>query len=164
MSERGSGKRTIEWTWVVRGHGLPERMSVLVCVCLYLCTRAEGELESILEAPHMTVIEKALLIACWCEGRDFKKKKWKKINSIETLHPSVHKAPPAPQRPRKRLCNRHLYVSKSLCTPPTTSTAAWALQWQHVSTRGSSFPRGQSGAAHHWSGSVVLAESTIAPQ
>lgn len=48
-----------------------------VCVCLYLCTRAEGELESILDAPHMTVIEKALLIACWCEGRDFKKKRKK---------------------------------------------------------------------------------------
>lgn len=34
MSERGGGKRTIEWTWVVRGHGLPERMSVCVGVCL----------------------------------------------------------------------------------------------------------------------------------
>lgn len=84
----------------------------------------------------------------------FKKKKneRKKINSVETLHPLVHKAPPVSQRPRKRLCNRHLYVSKSLCTPPTTSTAAWTLQWQHMSTRGSSFPGGQSGAAHHWSG------------
>lgn len=94
----------------------------------------------------------------------FQKKKWKKINSVETLHPSVHKAPPAPQRPRKRLCNRHLYVSKSLCTPPTTSTAAWALQWQHVSTRGSSFPGDRVVLRIIDLVSDVIAESTIAPQ
>lgn len=35
-----------------------------VCVCLYLCVSEKGELESLLEASHKTVREKALLIAC----------------------------------------------------------------------------------------------------
>ena len=37
---------------------------VVVCVCLYLCVSEKGDLESLSEAPHQTVREKALLIAC----------------------------------------------------------------------------------------------------
>lgn len=59
-----------------RTPGKNECVGLFVCVCVFACICVR-ELESILEAPHKTVIEKALLIACWCEGRDLKKKKIK---------------------------------------------------------------------------------------
>lgn len=85
-SKRGSWKednrvdRSSERTRTPRKN--VECVGVCVCVCLYLCVSEKGEREPLLEAPHKTVREKALLIACWCEGRDLKK--WKKINSVET--------------------------------------------------------------------------------
>lgn len=48
----------------MRGHGLPERVSALVRVFACICVSEKGEREFLLEAPHKTVREKALLVAC----------------------------------------------------------------------------------------------------
>lgn len=86
-SKRGSGARTITWTWVVRGHGLPEKNErVGVCLPVFVCER-EGRAEGPFGSTSQDCQRRALLIACWCEGRDLKKKKKKerkKINSVET--------------------------------------------------------------------------------
>lgn len=87
---------------------------VVVCVCLYLCVSEKGDLESLSEAPHQTVREKALLIACWCEGRDLKEQKKERKSTVLISCIIWSKRLSQHHRDPRREALQKTFVSKSL--------------------------------------------------